>query len=115
MCSWINKMGYSGSPRTLRKSKGETQMLTQLKHRFMTILLLCLFVATLFGCSLPGIDDSSDQQKSAPSPTPIIATNTPARILQYCADTYPLVPDSLFKSGTALVADMLDSSINVNE
>ncbi len=75
-----------------------------------------VFLLIITSCGLPGLD-TSDQQNSKPAPTPIVASYTPSRMLQYCPDTYPLVSDVLFKTGTALVADMLSSpgAVNVNE
>ncbi len=75
------------------------------------IVFLLLIVTS---CGLPGLD-TSVQKNPDPMPSPIVASFTPARDMQFCGDTKPLVPDSLFKSAAALVADMLDSSINVNE
>jgi hypothetical protein len=81
------------------------------------IVFCILLIVT--SCGLPGLDtsDQSDQKNTAPQPAPIVASYTVPRILQYCADTYPLVPDNLFKSAAALVADMLDNpgSIHTNE
>jgi len=88
------------------------------KHRRVPVLLSCLLFLLLVvaSCGLPGLD-TSDQNHTAPAPTRLVASFTPGRILQFCADTKPLVPDSLFKSAAALVADILDSpsSVNVNE
>jgi len=77
------------------------------------IVFLLLVVTS---CGLPGLD-MSEQKNHTPPPARIVASYTVARELQYCADTYPLVPDSLFKSAAALVTDMLDSpgAVNVNE
>src|SRR6266536_2570361 len=78
------------------------------------IVFFLLLIVT--SCGLPDLDNS-DMQKSKPVPQRIIASHTVERDLQYCADTFPLVPNSLFKSGTTLVADVLDSpsTININE
>ncbi len=88
------------------------------KQGRVPVLLLCLLFLMLVvtSCGLPGLD-ASDQKNSTPPPTRIVASYTPGRTMQFCADTKPLVPDSLFKSAAALVADMLDSpsSVNVNE
>ncbi len=83
-------------------------------HTIVPYIVFVLLIVT--SCGLPGLD-ASDQKHTAPAPTPIVTSFTPERILQFCADTKPLVPDSLFKSAAALVADMLDSpsSVNVNE
>ncbi len=81
------------------------------------IVFLILLIVT--SCAPPGLDtsDQSDQKNNGPQPTPIVASYTVPRILQYCADTFPLVSNTLFKSGAALVADMLDSpgTVNLNE
>jgi len=90
--------------------------LTNAYYWLRNIVPYIVFLLIITSCGLPGLD-TSDQKKPDPMPTRNIASYTVARELQYCADTYPLVPDSLFKSATALVADMLDSpgSVNVNE
>lgn len=79
-------------------------------------LIFLLLIVT--SCGLPGLDSAqSDHKNNALKPTPIAASYTPARILQTCFDTYPLVPDPLFRSSISLVADMLESpgSIHLNE
>lgn|GEM_PF-5319690 len=85
-----------------------------LRNAIPSIVFLLLIVTS---CGLPGLDTSDQQNPTPPPPTRIVASYTVARELQYCADTYPLVPDSLFKSGTALVADMLVAAgaVTVNE
>jgi hypothetical protein len=90
--------------------------LTNAYYWLRNIVPYIVFLLIITSCGLPGLDTSS-QQNSKPAPTPIVASYTPSRILQYCPDTYPLVSDVLFKSGTALVADMLASpgAVNVNE
>src|SRR2546421_8474393 len=104
-------------------SQGEDFMASQHKKLTNAYYWLCTIVPYIVflllivtSCGLPGLD-TSDQKHNAPAPTPFVATYTPSRIMQFCADTKPLVPDGLFKSAAALVADMLNSpsSVNVNE
>lgn len=85
-----------------------------LRNALPYIVFLLLLVKS---CALPGIGDSPQIQGSTPPPTRIVASHTEVRALQTCFDTYPLVPDTLFKSATALVADMLDSpdAVTVNQ
>lgn len=85
-------------------------------HRRIPFLSSCLLLLLLVAasCGLPGLDPS-EQSNSAPAPTPIVASFTPGRILQFCADTKPLFPDSMFKPAVASVSDMLVAAVNVNE
>src|SRR5207244_9026924 len=55
--------------------------------------------------------------RSTPTPTitPILADFQPPRILQACFDTKPLVSEPLFRAAVNRVADVLDSSVNINE
>src|SRR2546421_12937889 len=85
------------------------------KQRVVAILALCLFIASLFGCSLPGFGNKHlTSGTPTPTITPIVSSFQPAKLLQVCLDTKPLVPDPLFRAATAQVSDMLDSSVNVN-
>ncbi len=96
----------------------QKQRITAYYWRRNVIPYIVFLLLIVTSCGLPGLDDGSEQKNSAPPPTPIVVANPPpARELQYCADTDPLVSDNLFKSGTALVADMLDnpSTISVSE
>jgi hypothetical protein len=89
-------------------------MISHVANRIIRLLWAFLLLEVICGCSLiPQVDNKPSGQH----PSPIVVSFTSSRILQFCADTYPLVPNSLFKSATALVADMLDSpsAVNVNE
>jgi hypothetical protein len=85
-----------------------------LRNALPYIIFLLLIVTS---CGLPGIGDNPQIQDSTSPPTRIVAGHNVARELQTCFDTYPLVPDTLFKSATALIADMLDSpdAVTVNQ
>src|SRR5438874_5381442 len=87
-----------------------------MKHRFVASLALCLIIASLFGCSIfPGIGHKP-VTSGTPTPLPIIYSSyQPPRILQACFDTKPLVSEPLFRAAVNRVADVLDSSVNVNE
>src|SRR5207245_2321903 len=75
-----------------------------------------LLIVTSCGLPLPSGSDSN-AVTTTPGITPIAANYTPARLLQVCFDTYPIVPDSTFHASVNRVADMLERPgvVNVNE
>src|SRR5438034_9494224 len=86
-----------------------------MKQRFVLSLALCLFIASLLACTLPGCSHKP-VTSGTPTPIPIIYSSyQPPRILQACFDTKPLVSEPLFRAAVNRVADVLDSSVNVNE
>src|SRR5712691_5999159 len=94
-------------------------MVALCKQRFGKIILLMgLFLSILVGCGLP-LPGGSSGNTDIPTPgiTPIAASYTPARLLQVCFDTFPIVPNSTFHASVNRVADMLERPgvVNVNE
>src|SRR5437660_5363354 len=87
-----------------------------MKERFVAILALLLLLLSLFGCSLPGIGGGDKHVTPTPTPIPIIYSSyQPPRLVQACFDTDPLVSEPLFRASVNRVADVLDSSVNINE
>ena len=82
---------------------------------FRSFGVLCGLLAS---CTLPLPTGSDSNVVTATNGiTPITAPFTPARLLQVCFDTYPIVSDSVFKAAVNRVADMLERPgvVNVNE
>ena len=89
-----------------------------MKHRLVLSLALCLFIASLLACTLPGCSHKPVTSGTpTPTITPILADFQPPRLVQVCYDTYPLVSESLFRAAVNRVADLLDAptSISINE
>lgn len=94
----------------------------ELKKRLWIVLVCFILFGLLCGllasCTLPLPGGSSDNTATPTSEmTPIAASYTPARLVQVCFDTYPIVSDSVFKAAINRVADMFEQpgAVNVNE
>ncbi len=72
--------------------------------------LFCCFLAFLIlvsGCSLK-------QSSTLLTEQPIRSPYQPFRIVQFCLDTPPLYPESLFRTAANAIADRINSAITVN-
>ncbi|SRR6266487_6556809 len=84
-----------------------------MKQRLVLSLALCLFIASLLACTLPGCSHKPVTSGTpTPTITPILADFQPPRLVQVCYDTYPLVSESLFRAAINRIADLF--TVNVN-